>query len=238
MKYKRILLKLSGEALANKKGNNIALAPLLHYAEEIKKVHANGHQIAVVIGGGNIYRGKEGKHIRLGSPHTDHMGMLASMFNAIALSATLTKAGIPAILMSRLPMHHIATTYHPTKALDWLTKGHIIVIGGGIGVPCFSFTTDSAGALVAVELGAEVLIKGTYIDGVYEEDPKKNPNATYYDKLSLQHALEKRLKVLDSAAMELCLEHRLPIFVYNATKKDRLLNITTQGTGGTLLYHE
>ena len=230
--YKRVLLKLSGEALAGQSGFGIAPAALVHYVREIEKVHKQGIKIAIIVGGGNIWRGKQAAQSNIPRTKADHMGMLATLINAIALDSALTHKGIPCRLMSRLPLHHFWETYSIAKASAYLRKGRIVIIGGGTSNPCA--TTDSAASLTAIELSMDLLVKGTKVDGVYTADPKKDPKATYYTTLSLQEALAQQLNVMDRQALALCLEQRLPIAVYNATKPDQLLQILA-GKGGTLL---
>lgn len=234
MEYKRILIKLSGEVLAGKEHKGIDLDALNHYIEEITQVYHQGYQVIVVIGGGNIYRGKEGEQLGLPTVPSDHMGMLATMMNAVALSTKLSQKGIDTRIMSRLPMPRVAETYNAAKALRILSKGYLLILGGGTGVPCF--TSDSAGTLTAIELEADLFVKGTYVDGVFSEDPIKNPSAQYYDQLSIQEAIDKKLQVLDMTAMMLCLSNKMPIVVYNATVKGRLLQAIETKTASTLLY--
>ncbi len=230
---KNIVLKLSGEILAGKNQKGIDATALAHYMQEIKTIDLEKYHLAIVIGGGNLYRGKEGKELGLDKINSDHMGMLATAINGIALSVALEKNSIPSKHLTRLPIAPMVMAYNPIHARK-LMQDHVLVISGGTGVPCF--TSDSAGALTAIELGVDLLIKGTNVDGVYATDPKKNPKATYYSHLFLQEALDKKLGVLDTTAMMLCIEHNIPIAVYNAKKKNRLKAIITEGKEGTFLH--
>lgn len=231
--YKRILLKLSGEVLGGEQRWGIAPAPLQYYVEEIAQVHKAGIAVAVIIGGGNIWRGNQAKKLGIGSVRADHMGMLATMINAVALQSALSQKGLPVRLMSRLNVQRICESYNMQKAEAHLKKGYIVIIGGGTSNPCF--TTDAAAALTAIELNTDVLIKGTNVDGIYTEDPKQNPHATIFKTLTLQEVLDKQLKVMDMAAIVLCMQEQLPLIVYNATKPKRLLKLLQARKGGTFI---
>ncbi len=234
MEYKRILLKLSGEILAGDKRFGFDHLSLKHYVEEIKKVYQAGVQVAVIVGAGNIWRGIQGSKLAIDAVKADHMGMLATMINSVALQSMLAKEGIPVCLMSRLNMTRICEGYSATKAVCHLEKGRVVIVGGGTSNPCF--TTDSAAALTAIEVGADVFVKGTKVDGVYAQDPVVNPEATFYGSLSLKKALKEGLAVMDMTAMRLCIDNALSAIVYNATKKNQLLKVLIQKKGGTFLH--
>lgn len=233
MTYKRILLKLSGEVLAGQEDDAISQAWLMHYAREIIKVHKEGVGIAVVLGGGNIYRGAKAKCMLVNRIDGDYMGMLATMINSIALYNMLVKQGVGTRLMVQIGMNNIYEPYSRGKALAYLNKGYIVIIGGGLGKPCF--TTDSAASLCAIELDVDVLMKGTSVDGIYSADPKKDKSAMLYTHITFEEALEKKLKVMDMTALTLCSEARMPIIVYNATKREKLLQVLKNPHLGTLV---
>ena len=233
MKKKRILLKLSGEALAGNQTSGIAFSALEHYATEIKRAHEQKIDIAIIIGGGNIWRGKQQKQLKIRKVQADQMGMMATMINAIALYSRLESLGLSVRLMSRLSIPSICEFYNVTKAKHHIGKERIVVIGGGTSNPCF--TTDSAGCLTAIELETDLFIKGSNVEGIYSDDPKENPNATCYDRLPLQQALDQDLKVMDKTALMLSLNHQLPVVVYNATKKGRLNQVLFEERGGSFL---
>ena len=234
MRYQRILVKLSGEVLAGKERYGIAPEALTHYVDELAKVYAAGAEMAVVIGGGNLWRGAYGSRIGLDVVHGDQMGMLATMINAIALCDRLEKRSIPVCLMSRLNLHRICEFYNVKKARHHLSKGRMLVIGGGTSNP--GFTTDSAGSLTAIELGADLLVKGTNVDGFYTADPAKDPNAKRYASISFQEALDKRLGAMDMTALQLCKDHALPAVLYDASQPDHLLKIVQGEKIGTFLH--
>ncbi|MGB0356691.1 MAG: UMP kinase [Cytophagales bacterium] len=236
MKYKSILLKLSGEVLAGEQGSTSTISPrrLQHYVDEIQAAHRAGLQIAVVIGGGNIWRGDQAETLGVGIVDADHMGMLATMINAIAIAASLEKRGIPTALMSRLPIHPICEHYSKQKARHHLKKGRVVIVGGGTSNP--SFTTDSAASLTAIELGIDLLLKGTKVDFVYKKDPLKHVDAIPFKTLSLASAIEQKLGVMDLTALTLCQAHQLPIIVYNATKPNQLLKTLKTRETGTLIH--
>ncbi|MBB78553.1 MAG: UMP kinase [Crocinitomicaceae bacterium] len=213
MKYKRILLKLSGESLMGDKLFGIDNNRLSEYADQIKLVHDKGVQIAIVIGGGNIFRGVQAEQGGMDRTHGDYMGMLATMINAMALQASLESKGIQSRLQSAIEMKEIAEPYIRRKALRHLEKGRVIIFGAGTGNPYF--TTDSAASLRAIEINAEVILKGTRVDGIYTEDPEKNPNATKFDVISFDDVYKKGLNVMDMTAFTLCKENRLPIVVFD-----------------------
>lgn len=236
MKYKSILLKLSGEVLAGdgKERGSIAPTALQHYVAEIQRAHEAGLQVAVVIGGGNIWRGDRAGLLGVDVVDADHMGMLATMINAIAIASSLAKKEVPVALMSRLPMHPICEHYSKQKARHHLQRKRVVIVGGGTSNP--AFTTDSAASLTAVELGIGMLLKGTKVDFVYEKDPVKHADAVPFKTLSLASAIDQRLGVMDLTALTLCQTHQIPIIVYNATKPHQLLKVLTTRESGTLLY--
>jgi uridylate kinase len=231
--YKRILLKLSGEALSNNDGNSIGIDQLDHYCNEIADAYAMGVQVAIVIGGGNIFRGVQGINSRFSRLQGDYMGMLATIINSLALEEMLLQYNISSKILGAIAIDNVCEKFYFKNAVELLEQNKVIILSGGTGNPLF--TTDSAAALRAIEIGAEVLLKGTKVDGVYTDDPNKNPNAKKYDHLSYDEAFEKKLKVLDLTAYTLCMENRLPIIVYNATKKGNLKKILNNEKIGTII---
>ena len=213
-KYKRVLLKLSGEALIGTERTGDPFNPKIieQYANEIKEVVALGVEVAIVIGGGNIYRGMNEADSGIERAHGDYMGMLATVINAMAIQAMLEKIGVYTRLQSAINMDQIAEPYIRRKALRHLEKGRVVIFGAGTGNPYF--TTDTAGSLRAIEMKADVILKGTRVDGVYDSDPEKNPNAVKFDKISFQDCITKNLKVMDMTAFTLCMENKLPIIVW------------------------
>ncbi|XWN35319.1 MAG: UMP kinase [Roseivirga sp.] len=232
MQYKKILLKLSGEALMGPHGSGIDASQLALYADEIAKVQSLGVSLAVVIGGGNIYRGARAA-LDIPRVKGDFMGMLATAINGLALQSALEKRGIPTRVMSSLSIESVCESYVPHKAMRHLEKKRLVIIVGGLGVPYF--TTDSAASLRAIELEVDVLLKGTQVDGVYSDDPHKNPAAVRLDQLSFQEAFQRKLAVMDVTAFTLCEENNLPIIVYNAHQPDDLLRIVQGERLGTLI---
>lgn len=233
MKYKRILLKLSGEALMG--ANNYGIDPnrIEQYAQEIKKIKNEGVEIAIVIGGGNIYRGVDAERTGIDRVQGDHMGMLATVINAMALQSILEKNGMYTRLMSGIKMEQICEPFIKRRAVRHIEKGRIVIFGAGIGNPYF--TTDSTASLRAIELQADVVLKGTRVDGVYTADPEKDPNATKYSTLSFQEAYEKGLNIMDMTAFTLCQENKLPIIVFNMNKPGNLHAIVNGEQAGTLI---
>jgi len=218
MKYNRILLKLSGEALMGERQYGIDPKRLAEYADEIKEIVEMGIEIAIVIGGGNIFRGMQGAAQGFDRVQGDYMGMLATVINSMALQAELEKQGMKAKLLSGLNIDPIAESTSGRKATQYLKEGFVVIIGGGTGNPFF--TTDTASALRGVEIGADVLLKGTRVDGVYTADPEKAPTATKYETLSFDEAYTKNLKIMDMTAFTLCKENNLPILVFDMSKKE------------------
>ncbi len=233
MAYKRILLKLSGEALMGDNQYGIDANRIEQYAKEIKEVQEQGVEIAIVIGGGNIYRGVDAERTGIDRVQGDHMGMLATVINAMALQSILEKNGMYTRLMSGIKMEQVCEPFIKRKAVRHLEKGRIVIFGAGIGNPYF--TTDSTASLRAIEMQADVVLKGTRVDGVYTEDPEKNPDAIKYDELSFQEAYEKGLNIMDMTAFTLCQENNLPIIVFNMNKPGNLLSIIKGDKSGTLI---
>ena len=213
LKYKRILLKLSGEALASPSGYGIDVSEAEAIAQKIKDIYDKGVEIMIVIGAGNLWRGKQGLDRGMDRATADYMGMLATVMNAMTLMDALERTGIETRVQTALEMRTIAEPYIRRRAINHLRKGRVVILGAGTGNPYFS--TDTAAALRAMELGAEVLIKATKVDGVYDADPKINPDAVKFNKLSYIDVLNRRLNVMDSTAISLCMDNEMPILVLN-----------------------
>lgn len=233
MKYKRILLKLSGEALMGENNYGIDSQKLRQYAEEIKRVSDMGVEIAIVIGGGNIFRGVQGEKVGIDRVQGDYMGMLATLINAMALQSSLEQHGMFTRLMSGIKIESVCEPFIRRRAIRHLEKKRIVIFGAGIGNPYF--TTDSTASLRAIEIEAEVVLKGTRVDGVYTEDPEKNPLAERYSKISFQEVYEKNLNVMDMTAFTLCQENNLPIIVFDMNKKGNLERLILGQEVGTLI---
>ncbi|MEJ6777632.1 MAG: UMP kinase [Crocinitomicaceae bacterium] len=233
MKYKRILLKLSGESLMGDKSFGIDNNRLSEYADQIKAAYEQGVEIAIVIGGGNIFRGVQAEEGGMDRTHGDYMGMLATMINAMALQAALESKGVQSRLQSAIEMKEIAEPYVRRRAVRHLEKGRVVVFGAGTGNPYF--TTDSAASLRAIEINAEVILKGTRVDGIYTEDPEKNPNATKYDVISFDDVYRKGLKVMDMTAFTLCKENNLPIIVFDMDTPGNLNKVLSGEHVGTIV---
>lgn len=233
-KYRRILLKLSGEVLRDAaSGECLSDAILAAMASQIKAVRKLGVQVGVVIGGGNIFRGLKGQDRGFGRAHGDNMGMLATMINSLALQSALEAAGVPAKALSATAMPALCELYTFRRALELLEAGTVVIIGGGTGNPFF--TTDSASALRAAEIGAQVLLKATKVDGIYDADPVQNPQAVKFDRLTYSEALARRLKVMDAAAFSLCMDNQIPILVFDFFKRGELLRVVRGEKAGTLV---
>ncbi len=234
-RYKRILLKLSCEALLGDQKNGEPFDPkiLEQYAHDIKNVTDLGVQVAIVIGGGNIYRGMNEADSGIERAHGDYMGMLATVINAMAMQAMLEKIGVYSRLQSAINMEQVAEPYIRRKALRHLEKGRVVIFGAGTGNPYF--TTDTAGSLRAIEMKADVILKGTRVDGIYNADPEKDPTATRYEKLSFQECINQNLKVMDMTAFTLCMENNLPIIVFNVNTQGNLLQVIQGMNVGTLV---
>ncbi len=233
MKYKRILLKLSGEALMGNKQFGIDNNRLMQYAEEIREIADLGAEIGIVIGGGNIFRGVQAERGGMERTQGDYMGMLATMINSMALQAALESVGLYTRLQSAIEMKQIAEPFIKRKAVRHLEKGRIVIFGSGTGNPFF--TTDSAASLRAIEIDAEVILKGTRVDGIYDQDPEKNASAKKFDTITFDEAYEKNLKVMDMTAFTLCKENELPVIVFNMNKTGNLKKVITGEEIGTLV---
>ncbi|MGB2759102.1 MULTISPECIES: UMP kinase [Maribacter] len=231
MHYKRILLKLSGEALMGEKQYGIDSNRLNEYAEEIKEVVEKGIEVAIVIGGGNIFRGLAGAATGMDRVQGDHMGMLATVINGLALQSALEMNGVQTRLQSAIKINEVAEPFIRRRAMRHLEKGRVVIFGGGTGNPYF--TTDSAAVLRAIEIEADVILKGTRVDGIYTADPEKDKSATKFDNISFQDVLTKGLKVMDTTAFTLSQENELPIVVFDMNKKGNLLKIVDGQTIGT-----
>ncbi len=233
IKYKRILLKLSGESLMGKEKFGISPDKLNHYAREIKKIVDLGVETAIVIGGGNIYRGLQAEKSGIERVQGDYMGMLATVMNGIALASVLESHNIYARLVSALEMKEVAEPFIRRRAIRHLEKGRVVIFSGGTGSPYF--TTDSAAALRASEINADVILKGTRVDGIYTDDPEKNPDATKFDSITFTDVINKNLKVMDMTAFTLCRENNIPIIVFDINDDDNLLKVTEGKQIGTLV---
>ena len=232
MKYKRILLKLSGEALVGDKAGGIDPEILIKYSNEIKKIYDKGVEIAIVIGGGNIYRGFNNEY-KIDRVQGDYMGMLATLINGLALQNTLENIGIPTRLQSAINVNKVAEPYIKRKALRHLDKKRIVIFSAGTGNPYF--TTDSAAVLRAIEIEADVILKGTRVDGIYNEDPNKNSEAFKFEKITFKEAISKGLKIMDTTAFTLSHENKLPIIVFDINQEDNLLKVLNGENVGTLV---
>ncbi len=232
-KFKRILLKLSGESLMGDKNFGMDSKVITQYAKDIKSIIDLGVQVAIVIGGGNIYRGMNEAETGIERAHGDYMGMLATVINGMALQAGLEKAGVYTRLQSAIKMEQIAEPYIRRRAIRHLEKGRVVIFGAGTGNPYF--TTDTAGSLRAIEINADVILKGTRVDGVYTADPEKDPSATKYDTITFQECLGKNLRVMDMTAFTLCMENNLPIIVFDMNRPNNLKRVVTGEKVGTLV---
>lgn len=234
--YKRILLKISGEVLMGDGGYGIDPATVEFMAFEIKKVIDLGIQIAVVIGGGNIFRGVEASVRGMERASADYMGMLATVINALALQNALERLGLQTRVQSAIEMRELAEQYIRRRAIRHLEKGRVVIFAAGTGNPYF--TTDTAAALRAMEIGAEIILKGTKVDGVYTADPMKDPYAKRYDKISYLDVLKYNLKVMDSTAISMCMDNNLPIVVFDIKKADNIKHLITGKRIGTIVSGE
>ena len=234
-KYKRILLKLSGESLMGNKNSfdPIDSSIIAQYAKEIKQITEVGVQVAIVIGGGNIYRGMNEADSGIERAQGDYMGMLATVINGIAVQSGLEKEGVYTRLQSAIKMEQIAEPYIRRRAIRHLEKGRVVIFGAGTGNPYF--TTDTAGSLRAIEIQADVILKGTRVDGIYTADPEKDPTATKYNSISFSDCIQKNLKVMDMTAFTLCMENKLPIIVFDMNVAGNLLKIMQGEEVGTLV---
>jgi uridylate kinase len=233
MKYNRILLKLSGEALMGEKNYGIDSNRLEQYAQEIRKIKDLGVEVAIVIGGGNIFRGVQAEKTGIDRVQGDYMGMLATLINAMALQSALEQNGMFTRLMSGIKVESVCEPFIRRRAIRHLEKGRLVIFGAGIGNPYF--TTDSTASLRAIEIEADVVLKGTRVDGVYTADPEKDKSATKYSTLSFQEAYEKNLNIMDMTAFTLCQENNLPIVVFDMNKPGNLKKIVEGQDIGTLI---
>ena len=234
MKYKRILLKLSGEVLLGKNSYGIDNERLLDYAKEIKELHFLGIEIAIVIGGGNIYRGVAGAQNGIDRVQADYMGMLATVINGLALQNALESIDIPTRLQTAIKMESIAEPFIKRKATRHLEKGRVVIFGSGTGNPYF--TTDSAAVLRAIEINADVILKGTRVDGIYNVDPEKNKEAIKFDDISFEETIKKGLKIMDTTAFTLSKENKLPIIVFDINIKGNLTKVVSGKKIGTRIF--
>ncbi|MEX2456784.1 MAG: UMP kinase [Balneolaceae bacterium] len=236
--YKRILLKLSGEALLGEQGHGIDGDILNLYANEIKAIHDEGIEVSIVIGGGNIFRGVKGATEGMDRVQGDYMGMLATMINSMALQDAMERKGAQTRLMSAIRMEEIAEPYIRRRAVRHLEKGRVIIFGAGTGNPYF--TTDTAASLRAIEIECDVILKGTRVDGIYDSDPEKNPDAKKYDIITGDEVLKKRLDVMDLTAFTLCRENKTPIIVFNMNVPQNLKKVvcSTEDVGTRVVWDE
>lgn len=233
MKYQRILLKLSGESLMGNKQYGIDPERVSQYAEEIKKVVENGVQVAIVIGGGNIFRGLQAEKNGIDRAQGDYMGMLATIINGMALQSVLEQKGVFTRLMSAIKMDEVSEPYIRRRAIRHLEKGRVVIFGAGTGNPYF--TTDTAASLRAIEIGADVILKGTRVNGIYSADPEKDATAVRYEKLSFSDVLKNKLHVMDMTAFTLCEENSIPIIVFDMNQPGNLIKILMGENIGTLV---
>ena len=232
-RYKRVLLKLSGESLMGDKNFGLDPNVLSQYSSDIKSITELNVQVAVVIGGGNIYRGMNEAETGIERAHGDYMGMLATVINGMALQASLERVGVYTRLQSAIKMEQIAEPYIRRRAIRHLEKGRVVIFGAGTGNPYF--TTDTAGSLRAIEINADVILKGTRVDGIYTADPEKDPSATKFNVITFQECLSLNLKVMDMTAFTLCMENNLPIIVFDMNKDGNLRRVVTGEKVGTLV---
>ncbi|HTQ28199.1 MAG TPA: UMP kinase [Puia sp.] len=232
-KYKRVLLKLSGEALMGDKTFGFDNGVIAQYAQDVKTITDLGVQLAIVIGGGNIYRGMNEKETGIERAHGDYMGMLATVINGMAMQAGLEKIGVFTRLQSAIKMEQIAEPYIRRRAIRHVEKGRVVIFGAGTGNPYF--TTDTAGSLRAIEINADVILKGTRVDGIYNADPEKDPQAKKINKLTYQDCISQNLRVMDMTAFTLCMENKLPIIVFDMNRPGNLLKVVRGEKVGTLV---
>src|SRR4026207_1798849 len=232
-KFKRVLLKLSGESLIGDKNFGLDSDVISQYAEDIRLITELGVQVAIVIGGGNIYRGMKEAETGIERAQGDYMGMLATVINGMALQSGLERAGVYTRLQSAIKMEQIAEPYIRRRAMRHLEKGRVVIFGAGTGNPYF--TTDTAGSLRAIEINADVILKGTRVDGIYTSDPEVDPKATKYNVITFQDCLSQNLRVMDMTAFTLCMENNLPIIVFDMNKDGNLRRVVTGEKVGTLV---
>jgi uridylate kinase len=231
--YKRILLKLSGEALAAGRGFGVDAVFVAAVAEEIAEAARSGCQIGIVVGGGNFFRGVAEQAIHMDRVAADHMGMLSTVINAIALQDAIEKTGVNVRVMSAIQMHQVAEPYIRRRAIRHLEKGRVVIFAAGTGNPYFS--TDTAASLRAMEIGAEVLLKATSVDGIYTADPKKDANATKYDQITYMDILQQGLKVMDTTAVSLCMDNSLPMIIFSMRERGNILRVIEGEKLGSLV---
>ena len=232
-RYRRILIKLSGEALGGETGVGICPESIHDMAKQIQQVRALGLELVIVVGGGNIFRGEQGSERGIDRTTGDYMGMLATVINALALQDALEKLGVATRVQSAISMAQVAEPFIRRRAIRHLEKGRVVIFGGGTGNPYFS--TDTTAALRANEIGAEIILKATKVDGIYDSDPKKNPAAKRYTRVTYMEALRKRLKVMDSTAFSLCMDNKMPIIVFDLFKPGNLKRVVLGENVGTLV---
>jgi uridylate kinase len=233
LKYKRILLKLSGESLMGDKNFGLDSDVIARYAKDIKEAVALGVEVALVVGGGNIYRGMNEAETGIERAQGDYMGMLATVINGMAIQSGLEKAGVFTRLLTAIKMEQIAEPYIRRRAIRHLEKGRVVIFGAGTGNPYF--TTDTAGSLRAIEIEADIILKGTRVDGIYTADPEKDPTATKYNTITFAECISKNLKVMDMTAFTLCMENELPIIVFDMNKAGNLMKILKGEDVGTVV---
>ncbi len=233
-RFKRILIKMSGEALSGNDKSGINPAVVKSIAEEVKEVHDRGVETALVVGGGNIFRGSIGEKLGMDRGTGDYMGMLATVINALAIQDSLEKSGVPTRVMTALEMSAVAEPYIRRRAVRHLEKGRVVILSGGTGNPYF--TTDTAASLRAVEIDADVLLKATRVDGVYDEDPEKNDKANKIDDIRYIDVVKRELRIMDLTAITLCMDNGLPIIVFNLFEKDSILKIISGERIGTIIH--
>ena len=231
--YKRILLKLSGESLQGKQGYGIDPERLAEYAEQVKNIAQQGVQVGIVIGGGNIFRGLSGTQKGFDRVKGDQMGMLATVINALALQSALETIGQPVRVLTSIRMEPVGDFYTPDKAKRLLDKGNVVILAGGTGAPYF--TTDTGSSLRALEIKAEVMLKGTRVDGIYTADPEKDPKATKFDEITYDEVISRGLKVMDLTATAMCKENKMPIYVFNMDSVGNLEKVINGEAIGTLV---
>lgn len=233
MKYTRILLKLSGESLAGNGEQGISDAMLEEYASQVIEISGEGCEVAIVVGGGNIFRGLSGIKSGFDRVKGDQMGMLATVINSLAIESAITRLGGMAKVFTAIRMEPVGELYNRDKVVDAMKKGTVCIIAGGTGNPFF--TTDTASALRAVEIGADVLLKGTRVDGVYTADPEKDPSAIRFDTVSFEEVISKRLRVMDSTAFTMCRENNMPVIVFDMNTRGNLAKVVRGEKTGTLV---
>ena len=234
MKYKRVLLKISGESLSGSNGQGIDTDILHYFASEIKSIYEIGAQVGIVIGGGNIFRGLQGSNKGFDRVQGDYMGMLATVINSMALQGELENINVKSMVLSGLAIDPVCEKMSSRKAIHLMESQYVVIMASGTGNPFF--TTDSGGALRSIEIKADVLLKGTRVNGVYDKDPEKHEDAIKYDAVSFDHAYEKKLNIMDLTAFTLCKENNMPIIVFNMNEKGNLKKIITGENIGTLIH--